>query len=105
MHIKLLSVAKVQIKPKTTSKKTKILNNNNLFRYKGAFLALFSEINRVLFRQLADCHSGSWLVIIPAVGRLSFRQLADYCSARLSTALTQVQKTGRDVRPVFLFLF
>ena len=82
MHIKLLSVAKVQIKPKTTSKKTKILNNNNLFRYKGAFLALFSEINRVLFRQLAD-----------------------YCSARLSTALTQMQKTGRDVRPVFLFLF
>ena len=82
MRIKLLSVAKVQIKPKTTSKKTKILNNNNLFRYKGAFLALFSEINRVLFRQLAG-----------------------YCSACSSTALTQVQKTGRDVRPVFLFLF
>ena len=67
MHIKLLSVAKVQIKSKTTSKKTKIPNNNNLFRYKGAFLALFSEINRVLFRQLADCHSGSWLIIaLPA---------------------------------------
>ena len=38
MHIKLLSVAKVQIKSKTTSKKTKILNNNN-----------FNSLQRVVF--------------------------------------------------------
>ena len=82
MHIKLLSVAKVQIKPKTTSKKIKIPNKKNFISLQRVVFGLFSEINRVLFRQLAD-----------------------YCSARSSIALTQMQKTGRDVRPVFLFLF
>ena len=67
MRIKLLSVAKVQIKPKTTSKKTKIPNKNNFNSLQRVVFGLFSEINRVLFRQLADCHSGSWLVIaLPA---------------------------------------
>ena len=68
MHIKLLSVAKVQIKPKTTSKKIKIPNKNNFISLQRVvFFGLFSEINRVLFRQLADCHSVSWLIIaLPA---------------------------------------
>lgn len=81
MHIKLLSVAKVQIKPKTTSKKTIILNKNNFISLQRVVFGLFSEINRVLFRQLAD-----------------------YCSACSSTALTQMKKTGREFAQSLYFV-
>ena len=97
MHIKLLSVAKVQIKPKTTSKKTKILNKNNFISLQRVvFFGLFSEINRVLFRQLAGYYSGSWPIVIPAVGWLLL------CPLQHSPHPNE--KDWTRVRPVFLFL-